>query len=183
MKFKILFILLLLIGLSQTAFSQIEEMPNSAKVLAEKVKAGDDKSILEAGSSGDKTLVPYLKTLAAKDSPWAYMALAKLGETEYLNQILTEVDAENPSIQDRAMEKLSYVGGKAAFKKFYELLDDITPRQTESRCVVFFTRSVMAMFFLRKMVENPPTSTRHSGNSKDIALWKEWFITNKHLIE
>lgn len=182
MKVKVLFILLLLLGLSQIAFSQTEEISNSAKVLAEKVKEGDNQSILEAGKLGDKTLIPYLKTLAANGSTWAQMALAKLGETEYLNQILAEIDDENPSVQDRAMEKLRYVGGKGAFKKFYELLDDTAPRLTESHCVIFFTRSTMAMFFLRKMVDNPPTQNTNPSD-KNISLWKDWFERNKHLIE
>ena len=181
MKVTVL-ILLLFASNVNIAFSQIKEMSDSAKALAEKVREGDNQSVLNAGKSEDKTLIPYLKTLASKGSPWAQMALAKLGENEYLNQILAEVDAEDPNIQDRAMEKLSYVGGKVAFKRFYELLDDTAPRLTESRCVIFFTRSTMAMFFLRKMVDNPPTQNTNPSD-RNISLWKEWFLINKYLIE
>lgn len=57
------------------------------------------------------------------------MALAKLGEREYLNQILAEVDSEEPRVQDRGIEKLAYIGGKESFRKFYQLIDDTNPRE------------------------------------------------------
>jgi HEAT repeat protein len=181
----LLAVIFALLILPCSAQEQNQIMSDSAKELAEKIKTGDYESILEMGTSGDRTIIPYLKVLASKESKWivhdnAQMALAKLGEKEYLNQILAEVDAESPDIQDKAMKKLSYVGGKAAFKKFYELLDDNDPRQSESPCIIFFTRSTTAMFFLREMVANPPTT---KAGAEYIRIWKEWFDQNKHLID
>ena len=167
-----------------SAQEQNQIMSDSAKELAQKIKTGDYESIREMGNSGDDTIIPYLKTLTSKESKWivndnAQMALAKLGEKEYLNQILAEVDAESPDVQDKAMKKLSYIGGKTAFKKFYELLDDTTTRQSESPCIIFFTRSTTAMFFLSRMVVNPPTT---KVGAEYIKTWREWFEQNKHLI-
>lgn len=204
MTIKVWCILLLLLGLNQVAFSQTEKMSDSAKALAEKVKEGDNQSILKAGNSGDKTLIPYLKALASKGSPWAQMALAKLGEREYLDQILVEVDADSPDIQSRGIRKLAYVGGKEALKKFYQLLDDTAPRENPNckkemerfkenhseieKCgfccdVLVLTRSSMAILYLSQMVDNPPTKRGMWGIEEDVPLWKEWFERNKYLIE
>ena len=195
---------LLLFGINQFAEGQSVQLSDSAKALAEKVKEGNNQSILDAGRSGDSTLIPYLKTLTSRGTPWAQMALAKLGEAEYLNQILSEVDAEDPGKQDRGMEKLLYVGGKEALKKLYQLLDDTSPREnpvckkeTEEfkkkhpeggKCgfccdVIYFSRSSSAILILSKMIDNPPTKFGSWGTKKDIAIWKEWFIVNKHLID
>lgn len=70
MKVKILCIATLFIALTQTSsFAQKEEMSDSARMLAERIKVEGNQSILDAGELGDKSLVPYLRTLASKGSP------------------------------------------------------------------------------------------------------------------
>lgn len=204
MKLSVMCLFFFAFALSQFAFGQAHQMSDSAKALAARVKEGDNQSILDAGMSGDKSLIPYLRTLTSKGTPWAQMALAKLGEVEYLNQILAEVDAADPAIQDRAMEKLTYVGGKEALRKLYQLLDDTSPRENPNckkgteefkikhpdggKCgfccdVIFFSRSSTAILILSKMVDTPPTNVGNWGTEKDIKRWKEWFLVNKHLID
>jgi hypothetical protein len=104
-------------------------------------------------------------------------------------------------MQDKAMKKLSLVGGREAFRKFHQLLDDTAGRENPQckinvenfrknnpnggNCglccdVVFFSRSSTAMLFLSRMVAHPPTKNIGREN---LRIWKEWFARNKHLIE
>lgn len=166
-------------------------------------------SILEAGKSGDKSFVPYLKKLASqKDSKfvldtvssYAQIALARLGEEDYLSAIVKDVDNENIFLQDIAIRKLAYIGGKSAFKEFYRLLNDkefrvekLTPEDIQkinetglsSRKgdEVLEPRSFLVMKILSKMIDNPPVSPDTQPSEKDINIWKAWFKEHKDLIE
>lgn len=201
---------LLLAVLVGNALAQNESLSATAQYLESQVKEGDYKAIAKAADSGDMTLIPHLKKLASdikarnnSNSPafQAHIALAKLGNKEAMQEILNEVDAENPDVQDKAMKKLSYVGGKKAFRKFYQLLDDTSARENPQckidienfnknhpeggNCgfcctVIYFSRSIMAMFFLSKMVDNPPTTKL--GDTY-LQIWKEWFEKNKSLVD
>ncbi len=135
----------------------------------------------------------------------AHIALAKLGDKEAIREILAEVDAvDNPDTQDNAMKKLASVGNNEAFQKFHQLLDDSSARENPqckidienfkknhpeggncSLCcdVIFFPRNTTAMFFLKKMVDNPPTMKGVAGTERAITIWKEWFAKNKPWIQ
>jgi hypothetical protein len=205
-----LIVLFLLMFLVSAVYAQEQELSWTAKRLKEQVKNGEYKVILEAADTSDITLIPYLKQLTSNSegrknhnhpSFYAHVALAKLGDDEAIQQILAEVDNKSPAIQSSGMHKLSLVGGKVAFRKFYELLDDTKPRE-DTDCqkmfeehnkkhpenklspychVMYLSRSVTAMFYLKKMVENPPVKTFY-GTQKEIDIWKEWFKKNNHLV-
>lgn len=213
MKKTLQYTFLLLVLWSSNVLAQTEELSPTAKYLKSRVEAGDYDAILEAGNSGDLTLIPYLKQLVSNakarsnsnsSAYEAHIALAKLGGNDALQQILAEIDAENPDVQDNAMKKLSLVGGKEAFKKFYQLLDDTAPRENPKckkslenfkknhpegeNCgfccdVVYFSRSVSAILLLSNMIDNPPVKGGAWDLKKNVQLWKEWFAKNKHLIE
>jgi hypothetical protein len=190
---------------------QLEAKLNSGSITAETYKA-----ILEAGKSGDKSFIPYLKTLASRETTtdydtalhtiksYAQIALATLGDEEYLNKIVKEVDGENIFLQNTAMERLAMVNNKLTYKTFYRLLDDTKYRQeipTEAQLqkakelgatsrigdVMLEPRSFFAMELLSKLVTNPPTSPnlekKHSEKVSDIKLWKKWFEEHKELID
>lgn len=213
MSRKFLPVLLVLVVLTGNGFAQTEEPPTAAQILKSKVESGDSDAIEKAGNSNDLTLIPYLRQLASdikrrsnsnSSAFRAHIALAKLGDKKALREILSEVDAENPDIQDNAMKKLASVGGDEAFRKFYQLLDDTSARENPQckinlenfrknhpeggNCglccdVIFFSRSTTAMFFLSRMVENPPAGNSLAGGEKSIAAWKEWFAKNKPWIQ
>jgi hypothetical protein len=191
--------------------AQEQELSWTAKRLKEQVEQSNIKAILESADSGDVTLIPYLKQLSSNlegrnnqnhSAFYAHIALAKLGDDEAIQQILAEIDDESPRIQSNGMYKLSLVGGKFAFRKFYKLLDDTKPRedtdclkmfeehnkkypenQRSPYChVIYFNKSVTVMGYLIKMVENPPIKTFY-GTQKEINLWKNWIKKNKYLID
>jgi HEAT repeat protein len=185
---------LLFISAVNSASAQTGELSPSAKQLKAVVKEGNYDAILAAGKSNDRTLIPYLKTLASKSGSKslensaafkAHVALAELGDEEAIGEILAEVDASDPYMQDSAMKKLSYIKGQKAFAKLYSLLDDFAERADPNvkSGVVYFPRASMAVLFLSQMVENPPTAIGVYGTRENVELWKAWFEKNKHLLE
>lgn len=212
MKKLSLYGFLFLILLMNSGFGQTQELSETAKYLESRVKKGDYGAIAEAGDSGDLSLIPYLKKLtssiearnnSSSSAFQAHIALAKLGDKDALQQILADIDANEPDVQDKAMKKLSIVGGDAAFKKFYQLLENAAPRENpdckknaqkqienseDRNCgfccdVIFFPKSSMAIYFLSGMVDNPPTKRFVPGTEKNIAAWKKWFERNKSYIQ
>jgi HEAT repeat protein len=186
---------------------QLEAKLNSGSITSETYKA-----ILEAGKSGDKSFIPYLKTLASRETTtdydtalhtiksYAQIALATLGDEEYLNKFIRDVDSENIFLQDLAMHKLAMVNNKSTYKTFYRLLDDTKYRQevpTDAELQaakeggyhlrkgdeLLVPRSFMVMRILSKMVTNPPTCPNLNEKESDIKLWKKWFEEHKELIE
>lgn len=184
----------------QSEFKQAANASASAKTLSERVNSGDTKAILEAGKTGDQTIVPYLKKLAKgkngrKSSLYAEVALVQLGEAEYLIKIIAEttkvegeLDNNDYIVQNEAIEKLSLLaadGNKQAFRELYELLNDTAPRQTArpSNDLRFLPRSFVVMDQLANIVENPPAKSLFAYDIDSIPLWKAWFAKNNHLIE
>jgi hypothetical protein len=201
MKNRFICIFIIVIGFSQSVISQIENSTDTTKTLIEKIKTEGQKAILDAGKSGDKSLVPYLKTLV--NSASAQMALAKLGEDEYLNQILLETESSEINIQNFAIRKLAYVANKQAFRKLYKLLDNKKERGKKecekeirkveetksdtSKCgfccdVMVFSMASEVVRVLSKTIESPPVKSSY-GTDEDIQIWKKWFEENRELIE
>ena len=190
MKNKFICVFVTILAFYQLTFSQSD----SAKILAEKIKTEGRQAILNAGTSQDKTIIPYLKTLALKDDYSAIqMALAKLGETEYLNQIILETESPNISDQNFAIRKLAYVANKKAYTKLYSLLDNTKERENDKRhisksdcglcCdVMVFSIASEVVRVLSKTIPNPPVKS-YFGTDEDIELWKKWFEEHKELIE
>ncbi len=174
------------------------------------------KAMLDAGKKGDKSIIPDLKKIASRETDsdynialyttksYAQIALAMLGDEEYLNKIVGDIDGENIFLQNTAMERLAMVNNKLTYKTFYRLLDDTKYRQeipTEAQLqyakkiggvsrvgdVMLEPRSFFAMYFLSKLVANPPTlpnsEKKHSEKLSDIQIWKKWFEEHKELIE
>jgi HEAT repeat protein len=130
-----------------------QELSWSAKRLREQVEDGNKKAILEAAEKGDVTLIPYLKQLSSNlgsrsnfnhSAFYSHAALAKLGDEDAIKEIFLDIDDESSRIQDSAIRKLSLVGGKVAFQKFYELLDDTKPRENTDclRCTRNTTKNI-----------------------------------------
>jgi hypothetical protein len=192
---------------NDTKAKQLEAKLNSGSITAETYKA-----ILEAGRSGDKSFIPYLKTLASRETDrdydtalhtiksYAQIALATLGDQEYLNKIVKEIDGEDIFLQDAAMERLAMVNNKLTYKTFYLLLDDTKYRQELPTAeeikyaknqgyelrkgdVILEPRSFFAMYLLSKIISNPPVTCNLELNETHIKIWKEWFAKHKELIE
>jgi len=167
------------------------------------------RAILAAGKSGDKNFIPLLKKLAKQPrsreelnsvSSCAQIALAKLGQEEYLKAIIADVDSGNIFFQDVAIQKLAKVGGRSAFRVFFELLDDNkyraeVPTAEEIQRAkqmgavirkgdeILEPRSFLVMRLLANIVDDPPVIRDIAPNENSILLWKNWFENHKYLIE
>ncbi len=167
----------------EAAFEQTITASPAAKILHEKLEQNvspeeNGKIILAAGKAGDKSVIPYLKLLAVKDPFYADVALAQLGENEYYEKILAELN----NIRYTAISKLVLIGNKAAYKKLYELLND-TSVPPVSGDILHSSKSEIVMIYLGREVKNPPRLPNGNVNTTDVADWKAWFARNKHLIE
>lgn len=203
---KSLITILLLVGLfSMVSMSQSENLSESAKELSTKIKSGNYESILETGKDDDKTLIPYLKSLVAKADNgqiiplkvrvYAQMALAKLGEKRYFDEIKAEVNDSNPDIQDKAIEKLGYVANDDVFQIFYQLLDDKTNRtepiskellerakrgEVIIDIVDYGSKSEVVINTLYKITENLPEELK--ADKYNAEKWKKWLEINKGIV-
>ncbi len=194
---KCYFLLLFLLG-SANCFSQSEALSE----LKQEIRRGNFHAVLEVAAepskAKDASVNKYLmelmsdkqqRVLEGDPSFFAHIAMARLRNKEAINGIIAEVESDT-SLHLIGMKKLYLVGGKVALTKFYNLLDDSTQIDGKMGCtdktnhlndIFFYPKNVMAVFYLSQMVENPPT--RAGVPSNNIALWKEWFLVNKHLIE
>lgn len=176
----------------EAALQQAANASPSAKTLKAKVDAQESDVILEAAKTGDQSLKPYLKLLAADKERrsrngsaafQAHIALAKLGDKEVLPEIFAELNASEVWVQDAAIAKLARIGGKEAYRKLYELLDDMTNRDKIIDDDVIRPKAFTVMRQLGEVVENPPRFPNGLIQDLEVAPWKAWFAKNKHLIE
>ena len=199
--FKILTTLLvvMLTG-SVNAQAGTEQKKAKVKPLMERVESGDQKAILDLGLLGDKSVIPYLQEIIAQashknfggEASNAQMALAKLGEKKQLDEILSELYSDDPAIQDDAIKKLTYVGGKDSIRTLAKLLDDTKWRQMKGfdpnqrgphgeipqGRVLYPPRSLLAMKALAQIVPNPPASSTIEPTEEDLPKWREWWKDN-----
>lgn len=207
MKVKFYLFTIIILFFATSNFSQECRESNKSDLLAEDIKVGKFESILVAGDSNDKCLIPYLRTLSSKNTGvgrYAQIALAKLGDEKAVKDILDEVDFElanekSTESKFQGIEKLSMVGGKVAFRKFYKILCDAKPlpettneqnepsHRTRKLKPKGYPLSVyVVMTHLKGMVSNPPNlSSRNNINFVDdlINHWKKWFEDHKYLID
>src|SRR4051794_13600759 len=106
---------------SQRALGQVVPRASSQdkNLTISKILAGDIEAIKAAGSSGDKSYVPYLKheledtryqNTSLSPIIWVRLTLAKLGETEQQQELWCEYGLEQPNLQ-RVAGAMAIVGG------------------------------------------------------------------------
>jgi len=171
------------------AYDAISHTSPSLRSLNESGKRKE--MIIEAGKTGDLGVISHLRVLAYDKDPFsklvprsligtdaylAHIALAKLGEPDVLPEVFAELESSDYWAQNAAIAKLGEIGGKEAYRKLFQLLDDTTPRPSTARDEITGTRSEFAMGALGRIFNDTPKSS-------DPAAWKAWAAKNKHLIE
>lgn len=186
----------LVAGLGIAAEPQQVDHATKMQELKERAKKNDYKALLELGQQGDRSVIPMLREFKQREerhfggaSASAQMALAKLGETKEFAEILAELKDEDPGTQDRAIEKLAYIGGPKAIKALGRLLGEhqtrrpkwnIPPAGTQVKGKVFFAPlGWMAAKALSQIVEHPPTPPKELPSKDDMVKWREWWQANK----
>lgn len=175
--------------------------------LTASVEAGDVDSILKAGSSGDRSMIPIIrKQLKSKkhegggNGPYlsaaeaAHYSLAKLGETSDLKWLHCEVHSDKPNKIIYPRLNLKYVGGWFAINELVFLLDDsrfkkAIARDKKSVDVTLTPPSYYALEELSELLPEGPQTLRfdEERRSKDHQLhiqeWKAWIEEHKKSLQ
>jgi hypothetical protein len=124
--------------------------------------------------------MPYLIELWQLYNCDADVALAKAGNTKYLNRILSQTDASKvPRIRQEAVRRLILIGNNESYKRLYELLDDTTMPKSNGGDDLELPVSEAIMYELEKVVTNPPNLKKVYETIDRINLWKKWIKENK----
>lgn len=147
----------------------------AARELSIKVKKGNEAAILDAGRTGDMSLVPLLEVLAKQGVANAEVALVSLGKDDYLTRILNQTkQGENIKVRYSAVRKLTLIANKTAYQRLYELLDDTLAPVSELDDVAFAPVSSVVMLELSKNIDNPPCK---GAAREKVPCWKNWLDT------
>lgn len=154
------------------------------------LKNGNPKAALELGRSGDISVIPTLKAYAELNEPQnqgvaeaARLALAKLGERKYFEEVLSEfkqdVDVRKKA---EAVKKLGYIGTKECIKDLAEYIDTplVIPPLGDSKTHISVPLKQIILETLGETVPNPPVKKKAGFfNNEDVAKWKKWWQENK----
>ena len=121
------------------------------------------------------------------------MALSRLGDEKEKGTILAEANSDDPMLQEHAVSKLAYVGGKDAIKILIGLLgidkdryakwydpNRRGPNGERPICVVIYEPlNLVAMRALAQMVSAAPVDPKAEPTQSDVSLWRKWYLTHK----
>lgn len=155
------------------------------------------KEILEVGKREGRVAVARLRAyrerkrsdrLYRAHADSAQMALARLGESKEMAEIVEESKSDDPLIQNRSFRKLEYVANRTAVRALIARLDDsefktqtyLLPDGTKVHSdVVLPPPSSVAIRTLEKIVRNPPTQDSRRVGEREIGIWKAWWKANR----
>ena len=164
-------------------------------ILIQRIRAGDGTAIAEAGGSGNRLFVPYLREAMKLDSKTvdtagpARVALARLGETDQLQEEWCRAISGDPKIGFHApIAELGIVGGWFALQGLQVFLTPegaeipfkAAPRQKRVSHVMVDSPTYYALETLPAVVPNPPVqfnSGRQIGQQAKI--WQDWIAAHK----
>jgi hypothetical protein len=164
-------------------------------ILIQRVVAGDTSAIAEAGKTGNKIFVPYLKE-ELKDrrnygtslSPIgvARLALAKLGERQQQQELWCLALTDDPPLGD-----FGYVSGWYAIQALQEFFTPQGPSHSYRRVhkekrqdFSYLPPRYSALKTLTELVPNPPAkfdpdAIAPSELERSAKIWREWIAAHK----
>ena len=200
-------ILFALIGLLISSFCQTRsEAAKPAQSqhdiqLAEAIQQGNTGAISEAGRSGNRFFVPFLKReltdrtheFARSD---ARLLLAKLGEREQLQEQWCRSISESPTTSGvyPPIESFGYIGGWYSFQALQKLLepeeeihwnravDKYERKPSSPHDIQYLRPSYKALETLSKMVPDPPVKFSPEvelNPNPQAKIWQDWIAAHK----
>jgi len=163
----------------------------------QKIQAGDKEAIADAGQSGDRSFVPYLRGALNNsgkhgDARWnARIALARLGEIDQLQAVWCRAIVDLPK---RGMwpgvEELKLIGGWFAIQGLQKFLPPNDPvhwhkptNEEKNSDVAYLPFYFGVLEALPAVVPNPParsTPLEAQFYSQElIKTWQEWIPAHK----
>jgi hypothetical protein len=182
---------LFFVGIAQSQSLRNSNAREDSSLLIQKVKSGDPDAIAEAGRSGNKAYVPYLrkqltsaryKGTNLSPATQSRMALAKLGEVDQLEDLWCNVTYSYPA----PLGQLSYVGGWYSVRVLKIVLNAESDRVFERRArkqeasdVVYPPDSANALKTLTAMFPNGPRGSPEqwltpTDRQNSIQQWNKW---------
>lgn len=174
----------------------------SQEVLIQAAKTGNKEAILELGKRGKQEAIPELKIIRDDNKNKAFgsisscvqMALAKLGDSEAMSEILAELKSDNPMLQDHAIKKLAYVANSQAIEVLVNLLENNKSRKMKGYDpnmrgpkgempqgkILYEPINVIAMKALAVIIPNPIISVDKLPAQENIQKWREWWVANSN---
>ncbi|SRR6266478_1067764 len=163
------------------------------KVLIERIQAGDVPAIAEAGRSGNRLFVPYLRRELNdhKKQPDpagpARVALARLGETDQLQDEWCRAVAGDPAEAEAAIRELGLVGGWFAVQGLQELLTpegqahflSAPTKHKHDQDLMHLPPMYYALKILPDVVHNPPVEFPSQDWDRQTKIWQEWIAAHK----
>jgi hypothetical protein len=185
------------------AFGQEAISPSKSKIridqLLRKAVKHDKYAILELGNSGDVSAIPHLQKLLERRSKFfssaagaAHAALAKLGQKQQFDEILKQVDSDEPAIQQDAINKLTYIANNEAIRALFKIISTSQHRKPrvfgnkpgphgEMPDDIFIADplAIWAMDALSKIVPDTPPVPKRKYSDDDFKRWQAWWEQNK----
>ena len=193
---------LMILVITLPIFCQTKSPSARVQEKIQQIEKGDDRTILDLGTLGDRSAVPYLQKLRRNPDGgfWgnasisAQMALAKLGDEKAKEQILAEASSDdNPALQVHAVGELAYLGGKDVIRILIGLLamdkerfgKGFDPNRRDPNgehpidVVIYDPLNLNAMRALTQIVSNPPVDPKAEPKQADVPLWRKWYEAHK----
>lgn len=195
-------LLLLLLGDGVAAQVAQGETPRYTERFAKAVQTGRTlelaQLLIDVGNSRDASLVPLIRShwvliRTAGLTPLAELSLAKLGDTEALQETYCRVESQHPLVWREAIRDIEEIGGWFSIQILATQIDADTRWQKSLRKyrkdigndIVLRPPSTTALVVLPKVVPNPPwpsltpLQAQLPHTQKEFTAWKKWIDENK----
>jgi hypothetical protein len=173
------------------------------QILIQRIKEGDVSAIAEAGRSGDRYFIPYLRHELEhrRNRPdiesSSRVALAKLGETDQLQEEWCKSISEDPDMGPEApILELGSIGGWFAVQgltRFFtpegqvhwnKAVAKFSSEHPDDRDVMLAAGPAQyALRVLPTIVPDPPlmptTSDAKSHSEEQIRIWQDWIAAHR----
>jgi len=150
------------------------------------IQNGDEAQILQAGQSGDRSVVPYLREQLKKSkdkiggpASRVQIALAKLDETKELQEVFCEIDYGDYAVSKSAIEtKLPYIKGWYSAEIISGILDHRfakdpkVPKHYADDLGVIPLSQLLLTGSISRIFPDAPTQGALGGTSPD--LWRQY---------
>jgi hypothetical protein len=164
------------------------------EILIHRIQAGDGAAISDAGLTGNRLFVPYIRKAIKLNSKTldtagpARMALARLGETYQLQEEWCRAISGQPTIGfDAPIAELGLVGGWFGIQSLRILLTPegallpfkYAPKRKHPSDVAVLSPNYYALQALPHTVPNPPVTFDDRQMDQQTDIWKNWITAHQ----
>jgi hypothetical protein len=156
--------------------------------LIRRIQSGDGAAMAEAGKSGNRLFVPFLRQQLKNRNKHvdivgpARFALARLGETDQLQEVWCSASSGDPRENSAAVLNLGLTGGWFAIRGLEIFLTPegqrhflTTPtKHKDARDIALLPPMYYALMALPGVVTHPPVQFDDTQMEQQTKIWQEW---------